>query len=108
MMILPLDEKPTRGTSNGIKYSMYWKIVLNQTEGKVELWNETECLATKSWQENRNTSQEVLKVLASIRAEQGLTWGQIPELRLELDLPPHSTARRIAETFENTYNTFVA
>lgn len=87
---------------------MYWKLILNQQSGSVELWNNAQCLATRSWQEERNTSQEVLKALESIRAEQSLAWSQVPELRLELDLPPYSTARRIAETFEKTYNTFVA
>jgi hypothetical protein len=87
---------------------MYWKIIINQTEGGVELWNETECIASKDWQENRNTSQEILGALEAIKAEQGIQWSDVPELQLALDLPPHSTARRIAETFENTYNTFVA
>lgn len=87
---------------------MYWKLFLNQNEGRVELWNEDTCLSAKAWAENRNTSQEVLKALESIRVEQNLAWNQVSELRLELDLPPHSTARRIAETFEKTYTGFVA
>ena len=109
MIPSPLAVKPTPGTLIGVKFkNMYWKIILNQTTGTVELWDAAECVATKSWPENRKTSQEVLGALESIRTEQSLTWSQVGELRLELDLPPHSTARRIAETFENTYNTFVA
>lgn len=87
---------------------MYWKLILTQQQGNIELWNDTECVATRSWTEARNTGQEILSALESIKEEQHLSWSQVPELRLELDLPPHATARRIAETFEKIYTTFVA
>ncbi len=87
---------------------MNWKLILNQQAGRLELWNDTECLAVRSWQENRNTSQEILGALQEIRAEKNLAWNQVPEFHLDLDLSPHATSRRIAETFERTYNMFVA
>lgn len=89
---------------------MYWKLILNQKEGRMELWkdDDNECLGVRTWQEERNTSQEILNALQEIKEEKELTWNQVSEFRLELDLPPHATARRIAETFEKTYNTFVA
>ncbi len=87
---------------------MYWKLALNQQAGRLELWNATECLAVRNWQETRNTSQDILSALQDIRAEKNLAWDQVPEFRLDLDLSPHATSRRIAETFERTYNMFVA
>lgn len=87
---------------------MFWKLILNQANGKVELWQDDACVAAREWAEERNTSQEILRALEEIRKEKSLEWNQISEFRLELDLPPHATARRIAETFERTYNTFVA
>lgn len=85
---------------------MYWKLILNQETGALELWQENTLLARREWHENRNTSQEVLRSLEGIRAEQDLVWSQIPEFRLELTLSPHATSRRIAETFQKTYTTF--
>ena len=87
---------------------MYWKLILNQTSGKLELWNGSECLSVKSWEEKRNTSQDILAALEDIKAEQGIQWSEVTEFRSELDLPPHATARRIAETFQNMYTVFVA
>lgn len=87
---------------------MYWKIILNQTTGAVELCKDDTILVRREWAEARNTSQEILNALTSIKEEQGIEWAQVSEFKLELDLPPHSTARRIAETFQNTYTTFVA
>jgi hypothetical protein len=40
-------------------------------------------------------------------SQEELTYKDVPRLDLELDLPPHATARRIAETLQNVYNTFV-
>lgn len=82
---------------------MFWKLILNQQIGRVELCNDERCIASREWTEARNTSQEILKALKEIREEEKLDWGQIPELKLELDLPPHATARRIAETMAKVY-----
>lgn len=87
---------------------MYWKVILNQATGAVELCQNELVLSRREWQEARNTSQEILSALQEMKSEQGIEWSDVPELRLELDLPPHATARRIAETFEKMYSTFVA
>lgn len=81
---------------------------MNHERGSVELWNDTERLASKSWEEKRNTSQDILQALETIRMEKNIAWSDVPKLSLELELSPHATARRIAETFEKTYTTFVA
>ena len=87
---------------------MYWKLTLDQVRGKLELWNKDTCISARSWEEKRNTSQEILSALEGIKGEQGIEWGEVSKLELVLDLPPHATARRIAETFQNMYTVFVA
>jgi hypothetical protein len=86
---------------------MYWKLILNQESGRVELWNDQGCLATENWQEQRKTSKEIVTAMKELLSQEELTYKDVPRLDLELDLPPHATARRIAETLQNVYNTFV-
>lgn len=86
---------------------MYWKLILDQNSGTLELWDR-ELVAKQSWEEKRNTGQDVLVALNQIKEDQSIEWNDVPEFQLDLDLPPHATARRIAETFRNTYNAFVA
>jgi hypothetical protein len=86
---------------------MYWKLILNQDNGTLELWDD-DLVTQRSWEEKRNTSQEILSALKEIQSEQDLSWSDVPEFRLALELSPHATARRIAETFEKTYTLFVA
>jgi 8-oxo-dGTP pyrophosphatase MutT (NUDIX family) len=87
---------------------MYWKLILSQQEGKLELHDEDSVLAVKGWVEDRHTSEEILTGMKELLQETGLRYADVPELRLELDLPPHATARRIAETIQNVYTTFVS
>ncbi len=86
---------------------MHWNIFLNRDIGRVELWQGEALVKSLEWTEARNTSQEILRAMQQILAEEGMRFGDIPGLELELDLPPSATARRIAETFQNTYTTFV-
>lgn len=83
---------------------MYWKLILSQTSGALELWDK-DLVTQKIWPENRNTSQDILLAMESIRKEQGLAWSEVPKFELDLDLSPHATARRIAETFQKIYTT---
>jgi hypothetical protein len=86
---------------------MHWKIFLNRETGRVELWRGGVSVKSLEWAEARNTSQEILTAMQRILAEEGIQFRDVPGLELELDLPPSATARRIAETFQNTYTTFV-
>lgn len=86
---------------------MYWKIFLNRDIGRVELWQGETLVKSLEWTEARNTSQEILTAMQQILAKEGIQFSDVPRLKLELDLPPSATARRIAETFQNTYTTFV-
>lgn len=107
MILLRQVVRLIRGTLIGVNYKdMYWKLILSQEKGALELWQESTLLAKHEWQETRNTSQDILKALESIRADQNLSWSQISEFQLELTLSPHATSRRIAETFQKTYTAF--
>lgn len=86
---------------------MHWKIFLNRDIGRVELWQGEVLVKSLEWAEARNTSQEILTAMQRILAEEGIQFSDVLGLKLELDLPPSATARRIAETFQNTYTTFV-
>jgi hypothetical protein len=87
---------------------MHWKLTVNKKEGRLELWQEEQVVASKVWLEERDTSRQVLTALEELRQKAGVTWAEVPILELELDLPEHATARRIAQTIQNTYTTFVA
>jgi hypothetical protein len=85
---------------------MHWKLTLTKEEGRVELWQGEVIRAWRNWTENRDTGREILRALESILEEQDMVFGVVPEFQTELDLPPHATARRIAETIQNTYTAF--
>ena len=87
---------------------MQWKLFLNYNEGRIELLKDDEVISYREWKEERNTGQEILNALTSMKEEKALQWSEVPEFQLELELPPHATARRIAETFQKTYTVFVA
>lgn len=103
--------KLTHGILTGINSknmeSTFFLLKINQERGRLELCQVDKILGSIEWKEERKTSQEILEGVQILLQKSGLQAADVPDLRLELDLSPHATARRIAETIQNTYNTFV-
>jgi hypothetical protein len=86
----------------------HFVLVVNQEVGRVDLCQGKKAVDSVEWVEARKTSEDIFSAMGKLLRGLGLTYQEVPELRLELDLPPHSTARRIAETVQSVYNTFVS
>lgn len=87
--------------------SKFFLLKINQERGRLELCQKDKVLGSIEWKEERKTSQEILEGVQRLLQKSGLEAADVPDFRLELDLSPHATARRIAETIQKTYNTFV-
>ena len=85
----------------------YFILAINKENGHLRLYQGESVIEDVSWAEARQTSEEIFEAAQKILQKTGLSYQDVPELRLDLDLPPHSTARRIAETIQNVYNGFV-